>query len=105
MPKLYLFPVEEESRDLAKQYSEQIIDEIRNSYPFLCEYLGPVQAVNISSEVNGTQFVQFQPELPSAFQASDIARASPNVGDLVSIIISCLNGKGIKHKPPFEFPL
>jgi len=104
MPKLYLFPIEEESRDLARQCSEQIIDEISRAYP-LCKYLEPVQAVNVSSEVNGTQFVQFQPELPSAFQVNDMARTSQNVRDLVSIVTSCLNGKGVKHKSPLEFPI
>lgn len=104
MPKLYLFPIEAESRDLARRYSEQIVDEINRAYP-LCKYLEPVQVVNISSEVNGIQFVQFEPELPSAFQVNDVVIISQNVGDLVSIVKSCLNGKGVKHKSPLEFPL
>jgi len=104
MAKLYLFPIEEESRDLARQYSEQICDEISRAYP-LFRYLEPVRIVNISSEKNGTQFVQFEPELPSAFQVNDMSRATQNIGDLVSIVTSCLNGKGVKYKSPFEFPL
>ena len=104
MPKLYLFPIKKGSRDLARQYSEQIIDEISRAYPF-CKYLEPVQAVNISSEINGTQFVQFEPELPSAFQVNDMARTSQKVRDLVSVVTSSLNGKGVKHKSPIEFPL
>ena len=104
MPKLYLFPIEEESRDVARQYSDQIVDEISRAYP-LCKYLEPVDAVNISSEVNGTQFVQFEPELSSAFQVNDMARASKNVRDLVSVVTSSLNSKGVKHKSPIEFPL
>lgn len=103
MPKLYLFPIEEESRNLARQYSEQIVDEISIDYP-LCKYLEPVKVVNISSSVNGNQFVQFKPELPSAFQVNDMAETSENVRDLVSVVTSCLNGKGVKHKSPIEFP-
>jgi hypothetical protein len=105
MPKLYLFPIEAESRDLARQYSEQIVDEIRSSYPFSCEYFEPVNAINITSDRNGTQFVQFQPELPCAFQASDVAKSHKSVRDLVSVVISALSSKGVKHKSPIEFPL
>ena len=104
MPKLYLFPIEEESKDLARLYSDQIIDEIGKDCP-LCKYLEPVQVVNISSKVNGTQLVQFQPKLPSAFQVIDMVRTSQNVRDLVSIVTSSLNAKGVKHKSPIEFPL
>jgi len=105
MPKLYLFPIEVESRDLARQYSEQIVDEIRSSYPFSCEYFEPVNAINITSDRNGTQFVQFQPELLCAFQASNVAKSSKNVRDLVSVVTNCLTTKGVKHKSPMEFPL
>ena len=104
MPKLYLFPIEAESRDLARQHSEQIVDEISASYP-MCKYLEPVNAVNITSDRNGTQFVQFEPKLPSAFQVGDWAKSHQNVRDLVSVVTSALNGKGLKHKSPIEFPL
>ena len=104
MPKLYLFPIEEESRDLARQNSEQIVDEIRKSYT-MCKYLEPCDAVNISSEVNGAQFVQFEPPYASAFQVLDNVRPCVHSRDLVSVVTSTLNGKGVKHKSPMEFPL
>jgi hypothetical protein len=105
MLKLYLFPIEAESRDLARQYSEQIVEEIRHSYPLLCEYLEPADSVNISSERNNVQFVQFEPPIQSAFQTSDVAKSHANVRDLVSVVTSALNGKGVKHKSPMEFPI
>ena len=104
MPTLYLFPIEEKSSNLAKQYSEQICQEISRDYP-LCKYLKNIQFVNISSNNNGAKFVPLDKELSSAFQVIDGAKASSNVENLVPLVISCLNNKDIKHKSPLEFQL
>jgi len=105
MKGLYLFPIEKESRDLAKQYHEEICNEIRDSYPLLCKYIEPVDVINISSESRGAQFVRFEPELPCGFQASDLGRKPRNVKDLFTVVTSSLIKHNIKYGPPFKFPI
>ena len=104
MAKLYLFPVKRESVDLARSKSKEIVDEISRSYALCLKYLEPVTIVNISSERNGFRNIEFIPEIPSAFQVSDVGRVSEDVKDLVSVVTSCLQKRGIEYNLPFEFP-
>lgn len=105
MAKLYLFPIQKQSAALAKQYSEQICDEMRSNHlVFGNKYLESVEIINIST-INQTRFIKIHPELPSAFQASNFGNPAINTKDLVSVVTSILDKYKIKYEEHFEFPL